>query len=137
MKAEITGKPIDINDVIQAATRPEAGALCLFLGTVRNATANKAVTRLEYDAYDSMAVSETKKIIAQAHKKWEDIEVAIVHRKGILDIGDVAVAIAVSAPHRAASFEACRYIIDTLKKTVPIWKKEVFEDGEEWVAAHP
>jgi molybdopterin synthase catalytic subunit len=108
-----------------------------FIGTVRNATKGKPVVRLEFEAYEPMAVAEMEKIAKQAFEKWPVQKVLVHHRTGVLDVGEVPVIIAVSAAHRAAAFEACRYIIDTLKETVPIWKKEIFEDGEVWVAAHP
>ena len=109
----------------------------MFIGTVRNATKGKKVTRLEFEAYEAMAIAEMEKIAKQAFEKWPLQKVLIHHRTGVLEVGEVPVVIAVSAAHRAAAFDACRYIIDTLKQTVPIWKKEFFEDGEVWVAAHP
>lgn len=109
----------------------------MFIGTVRNSTEGKRVVRLEFEAYEPMAVAELEKIISQAMDKWPVQKVLVHHRIGALTIGEVPVIIAVSAAHRAAAFDACRYIIDTLKQTVPIWKKEIFEDGEVWVAAHP
>jgi molybdopterin synthase catalytic subunit len=104
---------------------------------VRNATKGKQVVRLEFEAYEKMAVSELNKIAEEVVKRWPVHKIVIHHRTGILEVGEVPVIIAVSAAHRAAAFDACRYTIDTLKQTVPIWKKEVFEDGEVWVAAHP
>ena len=89
------------------------------------------------EAYDPMAEKEIQKIVDQAKAKWPVIKAVVVHRKGHLEIGEAAVVIAVSTPHRKASFQACEFIIDTLKQTVPIWKKEIFEGGEEWVSAHP
>lgn len=109
----------------------------MFIGTVRNATKGKAVLRLEFEAYEKMALAEMEKIAAYAIEKWPIQKLLIHHRTGVLNVGEVPVVIAVSAAHRDAAFEACRYVIDTLKQTVPIWKKEVFEDGEVWVAAHP
>lgn len=109
----------------------------MFIGTVRNATKGKPVMRLEFEAYEPMAVAEMGKITQQVFEKWPANKILIHHRTGILEVGEVPVIIAVSAAHRAAAFEACRFIIDTLKQTVPIWKKEIFEDGEVWVAAHP
>ncbi len=114
-----------------------AGAIDVFIGTVRNSTKGKEVVRLEFESYDAMAIKEIQKIIDQAKAQWPVEKMAVYHRNGILGIGEVAVIIAVSTPHRKASFEACQFAIDTLKETVPIWKKEVFEDGEVWVAAHP
>lgn len=116
---------------------PDAGGTVVFIGTVRNRTRNKSVVRLEFEAYAPMAVSEMQKIAEQARARFPVRKIAIHHRTGILEIGDIPVVIAVSAAHRAAAFEACQYCIDTLKQTVPIWKKEIYEDGEVWVAAHP
>ncbi len=116
---------------------PESGGIDVFIGTVRNATKGKKVLRLEFEAYEPMAISELQKIADNVFKKWPVQKVLVHHRTGILNVGEIPVVIAVSAAHRAAAFEACRYIIDTLKETVPIWKKEFFEDGEVWVAAHP
>jgi len=116
---------------------PQSGGIDVFIGTVRNATKGKAVLRLEFEAYEPMALAEMEKIVKQAFEKWPVQKVLIHHRTGVLEVGEVPVIIAVSAAHRAAAFDACRYIIDTLKQTVPIWKKEIFEDGEVWVAAHP
>ena len=109
----------------------------MFIGTVRNVTKGKAVIRLEFESYEPMALAEMEKIVKQAFEKWPVQKALIHHRTGVLPVGEVPVIIAVSAAHRAAAFDACRYIIDTLKQTVPIWKKEIFEDGEVWVAAHP
>jgi len=116
---------------------PESGGIDIFIGAVRNATKCRPVVRLEFEAYEPMAISEMEKIIEQAAAKWPIQKALIHHRVGVLEVGEVPVVIAVSAAHRAAAFDACRYIIDTLKQTVPIWKKEIFEDGEVWVAAHP
>lgn len=119
------------------AMAPECGGIDMFIGTVRNATKGKEVIRLEFEAYEPMALSEMHKIADAAALQWPVHKILIHHRTGILQVGDIPVIIAVSSPHRDAAFHACRYIIDTLKQTVPIWKKEVFEDGEHWVAAHP
>ena len=116
---------------------PECGGIDVFIGTVRDATKGKPVTKLEFEAYESMALNEMKKIAADVLQKWPVQKILIHHRTGTLAIGEVPVVIAVAAAHRAAAFDACRYTIDTLKETVPIWKKEIFEDGEIWVAAHP
>jgi len=115
----------------------QAGGTALFIGTVRNQTQGKKVIRLAFEAYEPMARKEMQKIAGQVQRRWQALHVAIHHRVGVLDVGEVPVIIAVSAPHRKAAFEACQYAIDTLKETVPIWKKEIFEDGEVWVAAHP
>lgn len=116
---------------------PQCGGIDVFIGTVRNQTKGKTVVRLEFEAYEKMALNEMEKIAAEAFGRWPVQKLLVHHRVGILDVGEVPVVIAVAAAHRDAAFEACRYVIDTLKQTVPIWKKEVFEDGETWVAAHP
>ncbi len=134
---EITNNPIDIQYVIKSAERAEAGAVNVFIGIVRSKTGQRRVIRLEYEAYEPMAVLEIKKIIELAKYKWKLQGWAVSHRVGTLNIGDVAVVVAVSTAHRKESFEACQFIIDSLKQTVPIWKKEVFDGGEEWVSAHP
>lgn len=134
---EITTKPIDRNKIIQAAEAQEAGALNVFIGTVRSKTSEKKVIRLDYECYEPMAKSEIEKIIAKANSRWPILKVAISHRIGTLKIGEEAVVLAVATPHRKESFEACQFIIDSLKQTVPIWKKEIFEGGEEWISAHP
>lgn len=116
---------------------PGAGGVAVFVGTVRNQTQGRPVTRLEFEAYGPMALREMEKIAQSILQQWPAKRVAIHHRTGTLNIGEAAVVIAVSAPHRGAAFAACQYAIDTLKQTVPIWKKEVFEDGEVWVGSRP
>jgi molybdopterin synthase catalytic subunit len=116
---------------------PQSGGIDVFIGTVRNATKGKAVVRLEFETYKPMAIKELEKIAQQAFDKWPVQKLLIHHRTGVLQVGEVPVIIAVSCAHRDAAFEACRFVIDTLKQTVPIWKKEIFEDGEVWVAANP
>jgi len=116
---------------------PQSGGIDVFIGTVRDATKGKTVIRLEFEAYEPMALKEMTKIAEEAFEKWPVRKLLIHHRIGVLQVGEVPVIIAVSCAHRDAAFEACRYVIDTLKQTVPIWKKEIFEDGEVWVAAHP
>lgn len=135
--AHISDESLDVQAVVDLVRSESAGAIDVFIGTVRNSTKGKGVVRLEFESYDIMAIKEMQKIITQAEAKWPVEKMAIYHRKGVLSIGETAVVIAVSTPHRKASFEACQYAIDTLKETVPIWKKEVFKDGEVWVAAHP
>lgn len=132
----ISPAPLNIQDCIDKVRSPDCGGIDVFIGTVRTRTEDKKVLRLEYEFYESMALKEMNKIAGQASQKWPIKNILIHHRTGILKVGEVAVIIAVAAAHRAQAFEACRYAIDTLKQTVPIWKKEVFEDGEEWVAAH-
>lgn len=137
MDIQILDKPLSIQDCVDFVTSDEAGAIDVFIGTVRNNTKGKKVVRLEFESYERMAISEMTKIAEEAFNKYPAQKIAIHHRVGTLEIGEIAVIIAVSTPHRKASFGACQYMIDTLKETVPIWKKEIFEDGEVWVAAHP
>ena len=133
----LTSEPIDVSTALSYLQSEQAGAIDLFLGVVRDNTQERPVDRLEYEAYDRMAISEMQKIADEAHQQWPILRYAIIHRKGTLQIGEMAVLIGVATAHRADAFDACRYIIDTIKKTVPIWKKEVFTNGEEWVNAHP
>jgi molybdopterin synthase catalytic subunit len=134
---KISPVPLNVQSCIDWILSPESGGIDVFIGTVRNQTKGKTVVRLEFEAYEPMALLEIKKILAQAAEKWPVQKALVHHRTGVLEVGEVPVVIAVAAAHRAAAFEACRFIIDTLKETVPIWKKEIFEDGEVWVAAHP
>ncbi|PJJ52998.1 molybdenum cofactor biosynthesis protein MoaE [Hymenobacter chitinivorans] len=138
MKIHLTDQPIDVAAVLASVQDEGAGAVNTFIGTVRNQSTGRRVVRLDYEAYDAMAIRQMEHVAAQAQEKWPMLrQVAVTHRKGRLDIGDVAVVVAVSTPHRADSFAACQYIIDTIKQVVPIWKKEEYEDGSVWVAAHP
>jgi molybdopterin synthase catalytic subunit len=133
----LTDQPLNIADCIAWVQSGHCGGINVFIGTVRNSTKGKKVVRLEFEAYDGMAVKEMSKIAERAIEQWPVERITIHHRTGVLQVGEVPVVIAVAAAHRAAAFEACRFVIDTLKEQVPIWKKEVFEDGEVWVAAHP
>lgn len=132
----ITSQSINIQEVINAAASENAGAIDVFIGTVRNNSFAKNVIQLEYEAYDGMAIKKMEELVNEAKTMFPIEKAAIVHRKGVLQIGEVAVAIAVATPHRAESFAACQWIIDNLKKVVPIWKKEYYADGAIWVAAH-
>ena len=134
---KISSETLNLQACIEWVMLPESGGIDVFIGTVRSATKGKAVLRLEFEAYEKMALAEMGKIAIQAIEKWPVQKLLIHHRTGALAVGEAPVIIAVSAAHRDAAFEACRYVIDTLKQTVPIWKKEIFEDGEVWVAAHP
>lgn len=133
----LTTSPIDVASALHYLQADQAGAIDLFLGVVRDNTQERPVDRLEYEAYDRMAITEMEKIVDVAQQRWPILRHVIIHRKGTLQIGEMAVLIGVATAHRAEAFEACRYIIDTIKQTVPIWKKEVFTDGESWVNAHP
>ncbi|MCC8426279.1 molybdenum cofactor biosynthesis protein MoaE [Mucilaginibacter sp. UR6-11] len=137
VQIKLSVSTLHLQDCVDWVMAPETGGIDVFVGTVRNATRGRAVIRLEFEAYEKMAVSEMEKIAQQALAKWPVQKILIHHRTGGLQIGEIPVIIAVAAAHRDAAFDACRYIIDTLKQTVPIWKKEIFEDGEVWVAAHP
>jgi molybdopterin synthase catalytic subunit len=134
---KITSETLNLSVCVDKVLSTQAGGIDVFIGTVRNHTKGKKVIRLEFEAYEKMALSEMQKIADEMMKRWPLHNILIHHRVGVLQIGEVPVIIAVSASHRDAAFDACRYAIDTLKQTVPIWKKEIFEDGEEWVAAHP
>jgi molybdopterin synthase catalytic subunit len=120
----IADSPINIQECIDAAQSERAGAVDVFIGTVRNHNKDKSVVRLEFETYDSMAVKKMQELADEAQARWNTEKIVMVHRKGVLSIGDVAVVIAVATPHRAASFEACKWLIDTLKQVVPIWKKK-------------
>ena len=134
---QITDLPIAPDAVINLVRTDNSGAINVFIGTVRNSTQNREVIKLAFEAYESMALKELQKIVDQVKARWPVNEIAIHHRVGELAIGDVPVVIAVSTPHRSEGFEACEFAIDTLKLAVPIWKKEIFADGEEWVFTHP
>jgi molybdopterin synthase catalytic subunit len=132
----VSTEDIDIAEVTQSVRDYRAGAVTLFLGTVREFTGDVQTESLEYEAYPEMAVSSMQELADAAKARWNLVSISIVHRIGHLQLGDVAVAVAVSAPHRAEAFEAGRWLIDTLKEQVPIWKKEHYADGEtEWI--HP
>jgi molybdopterin synthase catalytic subunit len=130
---EIVREPIEPNKVMEKVMRREAGAVTTFIGTVREFTKGKRTLKLEYDAYDKMAVKMLEKIGKEIEEKWGDVKVAITHRIGMLDILDIAVVIAVSTPHRRDAYEANEYAIERIKQIVPIWKKEFWEDGEQWI----
>jgi molybdopterin synthase catalytic subunit len=133
---EITDAPIDHAAVTERVRSPLAGAVCTFLGTVRELTGDKRTVALAYEAYPEMATKKMAELENEARRRWPIVELALVHRVGKLDLGEVSVVVAVSCPHRHESFEACCWLIDTLKEVVPIWKRERWADGkEEWV--HP
>ena len=134
---QLLEEPLDAQKCIHHVIDDSAGGINVFIGTVRNQTKGRKVIRLEFEAYRPMAIAEMRKIAEQIGKQWPANRVSIHHRVGVLEPTDIAVIIAVSTPHRKNAFAACQFAIDTLKQTVPIWKKEVFEDGEVWVAAHP
>lgn len=131
----ISETPIDVAAIHAAVNVPAAGAVATFLGITRARNAGRRVLRLEYEAYPEMAVAEMEKIGAEARRRWSVERIAIVHRVGVVPIGEASVAIAVSAAHRQAAFSACHFAIDRLKEVVPIWKKEHFEGGMVWIGA--
>ena len=129
----ITEKFISTDDVVKNVVRPEAGAINTFIGTVREFTQGKRTLYLKYDAYVPMAEKKLAQIGDEIREKWPDAQCSIAHRIGELAISDIAVVIAVSTPHRADSYDASRYAIERIKEIVPIWKKEHWEDGEQWI----
>jgi len=126
-------EPIDVRRVAESIQKPEDGAVVVFEGAVRNHSQAKAVRFLEYDAYESMALKKLEEIGSRAKDKYDIRAIAIVHRLGHMDIGELSIVIAVASAHRGPAFDACRFAIDTIKEIVPIWKKEFYEDGEVWI----
>lgn len=133
----VTDEALSLDEVVRAVTTEEHGGVVTFTGVVRRQSRGKRIVRLEYEAYRPMAERKLAEIGAQLGGEFPGVRVAIVHRVGTLAVGDAAVVIAASAPHRAAAFDACRAAIDRLKESVPIWKKEIAEDGEEWIGLGP
>jgi molybdopterin synthase catalytic subunit len=129
----VTHEAIDLNELVRYVTNPEAGAIATFIGTTRNNNEGRRVIALDYEAYPEMAEKELARIGDDAGKQWPICRMAIVHRLGPVQIGQASVIIAVSSAHRDAAFAASRFAIEEIKKTVPIWKKEVFEGGEVWI----
>ena len=134
---KISNSTLSLQDCYDFVQDASCGGIAVFVGTVRNATQNKLVTLLDFSGYEPMAIKEMQKIADKALEKFSVHKIAIHHALGKLNIGAIPVIITVSSTHRDAAFEACQFAIDTLKETVPIWKKEYFEDGEVWVNAHP
>ena len=133
---QLTHDPIDTAGLTESVRKHAAGAVVLFLGTVRDMTEGRRTTALDYEAYPEMATAKMEEIVATAGQRWPITACGIIHRLGHLELGYVSVAVAVSCPHRVEAFQAARFLIDTLKDVVPIWKKENFDDGTtEWV--HP
>jgi molybdopterin synthase catalytic subunit len=132
----ITEGPLDHASITEGVRSNNAGAVCSFLGTVREMTGDRRTASLDYEAYPEMALKKMAELEDEARRRWPILEAALVHRVGHLELGEISVVVAVSCPHRGQAFEACRWLIDRLKEVVPIWKKEVWADGtEEWV--HP
>lgn len=133
----LTNEPLNLDNCMAIVVEEGIGGIVNFVGTVRNQTKGKKVIQLEFEAYEKMAMSEMDKIADAALEKFDIQHIVIHHRTGILKVKEIPVIIVVAAAHRKAAFAACSYAIDTLKETVPIWKKEFFEDGTQWVSAHP
>ena len=130
----IVEEPLSADAVARAVTVPESGGVAVFLGVVRNQTAGRRVVALEYEAHVPMAEAKLKEIGEAVYARWPGVrQVVILHRIGRLLVGEASVAIGVSAAHRQDAFEACQYAIDTVKQIVPVWKRELFEDGSAWV----
>lgn len=136
-RAMIVRNVIQTQVVLERTKAPQDGAAVVFEGVVRNNTRGRRTLYLDYEAYEHMALKQMEELAGQAVQKYAIRDAAIVHRLGRLEIGEISVLIVVASAHRAAAFDACRWIIDTLKKTVPIWKKEYFEDGAVWADGEP
>jgi molybdopterin synthase catalytic subunit len=130
---ELTSDPIDTNRLLAKVASPRAGAIATFLGIVRDNSLGRTVRYLLYEAYPPMAVKEMEAIEREVRARWQVEKIAITHRLGRLEVGEASVAIAVSSAHRREGIEACRFAIDRLKQTVPVWKKEFWEGGEVWI----
>ena len=134
---KITSDKLNLQECYRFVEDDSCGGISAFIGTVRNDTQGKEVTQLDFSTYKPMAIKEMQKIAALTLEKFDIYKIAVHHAEGVLKIGDIPVIIAVSSKHRKAAFAACEFAIDTLKETVPIWKKEYFSDGAVWVNAHP
>lgn len=130
---EITNEPLDVGAIARRVVPKECGAIVTLDGFVRQFTKGRETLYLEYESYEPMALKEMEKLVRRAHEQFEIASVGIVHRLGKMEIGETSVVISVAAPHRRAAFEACEWVIKELKRTVPIWKKEVYADGETWI----
>jgi len=133
----LSERPLDLAEVLARVRGPGIGGIVTFVGTVRDRAREREIRHLEYEAYAGMAEREMQKLVDEARRRWPGVRLAIAHRTGRLAIGEIAVAIAAAAPHRSEAFAACRFAIDTLKQTVPIWKKEFTTDGDYWVDERP
>ncbi len=132
---KIVENPLSVDEALATVRRPDCGAIDVFVGTVRNHHDGKKVVDISYTAFKELAEKELSRIIEEARSRWKIGEAYVAHRVGKLAIGDASVIIAVSSAHRAESFEACRHIIEMLKKSVPIWKEEFYETGKAWISA--
>lgn len=137
MLLRLQSEPISTDELLEAVRGDRNGAVALFLGTVRDHNRGRSVEYLEYHAYEEMAQEQLRRLADQAGERWDFGSVAVAHRTGRLGIGEISVAVAVGAPHRADALAACKFLIDELKRSVPIWKKEVFDGGEVWIEDQP
>jgi len=134
MMMYITRHPLEVTDLLAEVCSPERGGTCVFVGTVRK---EGDVTGIDYSAYESMAIAESERIVGHAQAQWPDARVMLQHRLGVIPVGEASIAIAAAAPHREEAFAACRFVIEEVKKRLPVWKKELRGDGsEKWVEAH-
>jgi molybdopterin synthase catalytic subunit len=133
---EVTPDPLDPAPLVAAVRDDEAGAVALFYGVVRNENIGRRVLYLEYDAYPAMAVKKMREVADEVRAKFPITGIGILHRTGRLEIGETSLLVAVSSGHRKEAFEACHFAVDRIKQVVPVWKKEVFEGGEEWIEGH-
>ena len=132
----VTRDPIRLEPLLAAVASPECGGTCVFLGTVRSGPADGAVTAIEYSAYEEMVNAELEGLLRDAQARWPEARIAVRHRVGLIPTGEASVAIAVAAPHRAQAFDACRFVIEEVKRRVPVWKRERRADGSAvWVDA--
>ena len=131
----ITSDPLDPDSITKLVRKNSNGAIITFLGTTRDSTDGKRVNYLEYEAYQPMAQDMIRQIFDEVKERWEIEDLAMSHRLGKVDIGEISMVVAIASPHRKQAFEAGQYSIDRIKEIVPIWKKEFFDDGEEWVGS--
>ena len=132
----ITQEPLDPAPLVEAVRRDESGAVALFYGVVRNENMGRNVQYLEYDVYPEMAIKKMNEVAEEVRSKYPITGIGVLHRVGRLEIGETSLLVAVSSAHRVAAFEACHFAVDRIKQVVPIWKKEVWEDGEAWIEGH-
>lgn len=133
---EITDAVLDPAPLVAAVQRDESGAIALFYGVVRNENLGRAVQYLEYDAYPEMAIKKMREVADEVRARFPITDIGILHRTGRLEIGETSLLVAVSSGHRAEAFDACHYAVDRIKQVVPVWKKEVWTDGSEWIEGH-
>lgn len=130
----LTRQPLSIDQLVAQVSSPACGGTCVFLGTVRNGAEEEGVKAIEYSAYEEMVEAEFDRLVGDATARWPDARIAVRHRLGVIPAGEASIGIAAAAPHRAEAFEACRFVIEEVKRRIPVWKKELRLDGTEvWV----